>query len=129
MSAVDPRVALDELVGAVRDAQRRHAAGDTRALDSHMLAATLRQAEATLVRSDPRHGDPVGHNEIAGLVVAFKALVQRAGGHLEIAESKLLEARGLHAHVDADLERMLVELVDGPPPDTPRFDATWRPPA
>jgi hypothetical protein len=46
------REALDELVGAVRDAQRRHEAGDARALESNMLAATLRQAERALDDDD-----------------------------------------------------------------------------
>lgn len=44
------RIALDELVGAVHDAKRRYAAGDMRALESNMLAATLRQAERELAK-------------------------------------------------------------------------------
>jgi hypothetical protein len=74
---------------------------------------------------DPRFGEPVGDNEVAGLAVAFKALVVRAGGRVEITEAELLHARTLLARVEADPERMLVELVDGDPPDTPRFDADW----
>jgi hypothetical protein len=77
------------------------------------------------VSGDPRHGDPVGLNEMAGLTVAFKALVQRAGGRVEITEGELLHAQTLHARVEADPERMVVELVDGPPPEVPRFDAEW----
>jgi hypothetical protein len=73
--------------------------------------------------SDPRFAEPVGTNEIAGLAVAFKALVVRAGGRVEITEAELLHARTLLARVEADPERMVVELVDGTPPDTPRFAA------
>jgi hypothetical protein len=40
------RDAMDELVSAIDDAQRRYLAGDMRALESTMLAATLRQAKA-----------------------------------------------------------------------------------
>jgi hypothetical protein len=66
--------------------------------------------------------------EVAGLVVAFKALLVRAGGRVEITEAELEHARTLHARVDADPEVMVVELVDGAPPDVPRFDADWTPP-
>jgi hypothetical protein len=41
--------ALDELAGAVRDAQRRSAAGDPHAIESSMLAITLRAAEIVLL--------------------------------------------------------------------------------
>lgn len=84
--------------------------------DAARLAAAYR---------DPRHGDPVGLPQVAGLAVAFKALVHRAGGRVEITEAELLAARELHARVEADPEVMTVELVDGPPPDVPRFDAEW----
>jgi hypothetical protein len=76
--------------------------------------------------SDPRFGDPVGLNEVAGLTVAFKALVLRAGGRIEISEAELLRARDVLARVDADPERMVVEVVEGEPPDVPRFDADYR---
>lgn len=75
--------------------------------------------------SDPRFAEPVGTNEVAGLAVAFKALVVRAGGRVEITEAELLHARTLLARVDADPEVMVVELVAGAPPDVPRFDANW----
>lgn len=73
--------------------------------------------------SDPRHGDPVGLNEVAALTVALKALVARAGGRIEITEAELEHARELHARVDATPEVMTVELVVGAPPDVPRFAA------
>jgi hypothetical protein len=73
--------------------------------------------------SDPRFAEPVGLNEVAGLAVAFKALVLRAGGRVEITEAELLAARELLARVEADPERMVVELVEGAPPDVPRFAA------
>jgi len=72
---------------------------------------------------DPRFAEPVGGNEVAGLAVAFKALVARAGGRVEITEAELLAARELLARVEADPERMVVELVEGSPPDVPRFAA------
>ena len=34
---------------------------------------------------EPQFGEPVGVNAIAGLAVAFKALVLRAGGRVEIS--------------------------------------------
>jgi hypothetical protein len=71
--------------------------------------------------TDPRHAEPVGIPQVAGLAVAFKALVARAGGRVEITEAELLAARELHARVDATPAVMTVELVDGPPPDVPRF--------
>jgi hypothetical protein len=75
---------------------------------------------------EPHFGKPIGKNEIAGLATAFKALVVRAGGRVEIAEAELLHARTLLARVEADPERMVVELIDGhAPPDTPRFDADY----
>jgi hypothetical protein len=73
--------------------------------------------------SDPRFAEPVGENEVAGLAVAFKALVRRAGGRVEITEAELLEARTLLAAVHATPEIMVVELVEGSPPDVPRFAA------
>jgi hypothetical protein len=73
------------------------------------------------VSADPRFGKPVGLNEIAGLAVAFKALVLRAGGRVAISEDELLRARGVLVRVDADPEVMVVEVVDGDPPDVPRF--------
>jgi hypothetical protein len=36
-----------------------------------------------------------------------------------------LHARALLARVEADPERMVVEVVDGRPPDVPRFDADY----
>lgn len=77
---------------------------------------------------DPRFGDEVGLPQIAGLTVAFKALVLRAGGKVEITEAELEHARTLLARVYADPKIMVVELVDGDPPDVPRFDATWEGP-
>jgi hypothetical protein len=65
--------------------------------------------------------EPIGKNEIAGLAIAFKALVVRAGGRVEISEAELLHATTLLARVEADPEKMVVELVDGHPPDTPRY--------
>jgi hypothetical protein len=74
----------------------------------------------------PNFGAPVGGNEVAGLAVAFKALLVRAGGRVEITEAELLHAETLLARVEADPERMVVELVEGhAPPDRPRFDADW----
>jgi hypothetical protein len=73
--------------------------------------------------SDPRHAEPVGLNEVAGLVVAFKALVLRAGGRIVLDNRELERARTLHARVDATPRVMVVELVDGEPPDVPRFAA------
>lgn len=40
--------ALDELVSAVLDGLRRHAAGDPSAIASNLIDATLRQAEAAI---------------------------------------------------------------------------------
>jgi hypothetical protein len=77
------------------------------------------------VSHDPRFGEPVpsdGH-EVAGLAVAFKALLVRAGGRVEITADELHRAQALLARVDADPERMIVELADGAPPDVPRFEA------
>jgi hypothetical protein len=75
-----------------------------------------------VIEAEAGHGDPVGVNEIAGLTHAFKALVARAGGRIEISEAELLAAAKLRAHVLADPETMIVELVPGEPPDVPRFD-------
>jgi len=72
---------------------------------------------------DPRHGEPVGVNEVAGLTVAFKALVHRAGGFVRFANDELDAAAKLHAKVSADEQYMTVELVAGEPPDVPRFEA------
>ncbi len=44
-------VALDELLAALEDARRRYRAGDLRALESTMLAATERQARKELALS------------------------------------------------------------------------------
>lgn len=77
------------------------------------------------VNGDPRFGDPVGLNEVAGLAVAFKALVIRAGGRVEITEAELLHARTALVRVEADPEVMVVEVVEGTPPDVPRFDADY----
>ena len=71
--------------------------------------------------TDPRYGEPVGENEVAGLAVAFKALVLRAGGKVEISEAELLAARKVTLRVDATPEVMTVERVEGEPPDVPRF--------
>jgi len=73
--------------------------------------------------SDPRFAEPVTGNEVAGLVVAFKALVVRAGGRVEISEAELLHASTLLARVDATPEVMTVEVVEGEPPEVPRFAA------
>jgi hypothetical protein len=73
--------------------------------------------------NDPRHGEPVGVPEVAGLVIAFKALVARTGGSVEFGNAELEQAKQLHARVEADERRMVVELVHGPPPDVPRFAA------
>jgi hypothetical protein len=72
---------------------------------------------------DERFAEPITANEVVGLAVAFKALLVRAGGRVEITEAELLHAETLLAHVDANPERMVVELVDGDPPDVPRFDS------
>jgi hypothetical protein len=72
-------------------------------------------------RGHSRFGDPLGENEIAGLAVAFKALVVRAEGRVEISEAELLHARTVLVRVDADPEYMRVEVVEGTPPDQPRF--------
>jgi hypothetical protein len=40
--------AVDELLSALADARRRYAAGDVRAIESTMLAATERQAARAL---------------------------------------------------------------------------------
>ena len=71
--------------------------------------------------TDPRFADPVGMPEVAGLVVAFKALVARAGGRVEITEDELLAARTMLCRVDATPEVMIVETVEGSPPEVPRF--------
>ena len=42
--------ALDELVGAIEDAKRRHIAGDSMAIESNMIRATLHQAKDTLAK-------------------------------------------------------------------------------
>lgn len=73
--------------------------------------------------ADPRFGEPVTGNEVVGLAVAFKALVLRAGGRVAISEAELLQARAVLCRVDADPERMVVEVVEGVPPDVPRFAA------
>ena len=77
--------------------------------------------------TDPRFAEPIGEDQVAGLAVAFKALVVRAGGRVEITEAELLHARTLLARVDATPEIMAVELIDGTPPDTPRFAAEDQP--
>jgi hypothetical protein len=41
-------LSLDELVSAVEDGLRRHAAGDSNAIASNLISATLRQAKASL---------------------------------------------------------------------------------
>jgi hypothetical protein len=71
--------------------------------------------------SDPRYGEPVGIGEVAGLAVAFKALVLRFGGRVEISERELLTAEKVTLRVDADPQVITVELVEGQPPDVPRF--------
>lgn len=147
MSERDPVLdALDELAAALEDAWRRYVAGDEHALESTALRATYAHALEVLpaldggIRSevlgrvelyrrhrraelapDPRHGEPVGLGEVAGLTVAFKALVHRAGGFVRFGNAELEQAATLHAKVDADASYMTVELVDGAPPDVPRF--------
>jgi hypothetical protein len=76
--------------------------------------------------SDPRFGEPITGNEVAGLAVAFKALVLRAGGKVEITEDELLAAEKVLMRVAATLEVIVVEVVEGEPPDVPRFDADYR---
>lgn len=71
--------------------------------------------------AEQRFGEPVGLNEIAGLTVAFKALVIRAGGRLEITEAELLAAERTLCRVDATPEVMIIQVIEGEPPDTPRF--------
>lgn len=63
----------------------------------------------------------MGLAQVAGLAVAFKALVQRAGGRVEFSNPELEAAAKLHARIDVDEQRLAVELVDGAPPDVPRF--------
>ncbi len=71
--------------------------------------------------NDPRFAEPIGENEVAGLAVAFKALVARAGGRVEFSNDELEHASRLLARVDANPQVMVVEVVAGDPPDTPRF--------
>lgn len=71
----------------------------------------------------PRFGERVGDNEIAGLAVAFKALVIRAGGTVAIREAELLAAREALVRVDATPAVMRVTVIEGEPPDVPRFGA------
>jgi len=66
-------------------------------------------------------GEPVGLEQVAGLTVAFKALVLRAGGVVELTEAELEHGATLRAMVTATAAAMRVELVDGDPPDVPRF--------
>lgn len=73
--------------------------------------------------ADPRFAAPVGENEVAGLAVAFKALVLRAGGRVEITEAELHAAERTLCRVDATPALMSVEVVEGAPPETPRFAA------
>jgi hypothetical protein len=47
----DLRTGLSELVSAIQDGMRRHAAGDPNAIKSNMISATLRQAEEALKKS------------------------------------------------------------------------------
>lgn len=76
------------------------------------------------VDPDPRFSDePVGMPEIAGLTVAFKALVHRAGGEVEFTTGELHHAEGLLVCVEADPERMSVRILDGEPPPVPVFAA------
>lgn len=48
--------ALDELVSAVKDGLRRHAAGDPNAIASSMISVTLKQAEELLELIDRNNG-------------------------------------------------------------------------
>jgi hypothetical protein len=115
---------------AERCDQRLEPRGELEAIAMAQMQNALTQArylhrcgvDVTGTIRDPRYGDSVGLNEVAGLTVAFKALLIRAGGRIEISEAELLAARAVAAHVDADPERMVVELVEGAPPDVPRFD-------
>ena len=43
--------ATDEIVSAVQDGLRRHAAGDPNAIASNLISATLRQAEDAIRKS------------------------------------------------------------------------------
>lgn len=47
----DLRTALSELVSAVEDRFRRHAAGDPNAIKSNLISATIRQAKGALQKS------------------------------------------------------------------------------
>lgn len=76
-----------------------------------------------------RFAEPLEPNEVAGMALTLKALVARAGGRIEVTADELEAARELCAHVDATPERMALELVDGPPPDVPRYDASYPRPA
>lgn len=60
-------------------------------------------------------------NQVAGLALAFKALVLRLGGGVAITQAELLAAGGVLVRVDATPEMMVVEIVDGDPPDVPCF--------
>jgi hypothetical protein len=60
---------------------------------------------------------------IAGLGVAMKALVNRAGGRVTVTGEELEEAATRRAKVSYDEQAMTVELVAGRPPDVPRWAA------
>jgi hypothetical protein len=77
--------------------------------------------------SEPRFGEPIDENAVVGLAVAFKALVLRAGGRVEISEAELLHAQTVLMRTEATPELMVVEVVEGEPPDRPRFDAAYEP--
>ena len=77
--------------------------------------------------ADPRFGDPVGLNEVAGLTVAMKTLVHRLGGRVEFSNPELEHGATLLARVEANEEVMVIEVLPGSPPDLPRFDAEVTP--
>lgn len=47
----DLRTALSEIVSAIEDGFRRHAAGDPNAIKSNMISATIKQAKDALQKS------------------------------------------------------------------------------
>jgi hypothetical protein len=72
---------------------------------------------------DPRFGEPISREHVASMAVVLKALVLRAGGRVELPNEELEAAQKLCVMTSADPELLVMELVDGPPPDTPRLAA------
>jgi hypothetical protein len=75
------------------------------------------------VSTDPRYGERVDANAVATMGVVLKALVLRAGGRIELTNAELEAAARVTVQTDADPELLVMQLVDGAPPDTPRFAA------